>query len=139
MGRSQRQKGKKGELEVVHLARDAGFTDARRAGDAGQVDGDVGPIPGAYLEVRRREQLSIEAWAREVEAEAEARGRGEVPVLIFRTSGQPWRAELPAVDLLELFAERLTAAEADALLLPDSMGSTEAFRVGLTKLRRIAG
>lgn len=102
-----RRKGKGAELEVVHLLQANGWPDARRSGDAGQIDGDIENGPdGMLLEVRRREALRIGEWCREVEAEAVARANGEVPVLAFRQSNQPWRAVLPLTDLLALLAER---------------------------------
>lgn len=98
-GRSSRRKGKAAELEIVHIARAAGFPEARRTGPTGQIRGDIDNVPPLYLEVRRRENLAIPSWAREVEAEAPA---GQIPVVVFRRSQEPWRAVLPFGDLLEL-------------------------------------
>ncbi len=105
MSRSQRVKGKEGELEVAGLAREHGHPDAGRNGDARQVDGDLTGISGAYVEARRRESLRIPAWAREVEAEAEALGTEDIPVVAFRRSREPWRAVVPLDRLFDLLAE----------------------------------
>lgn len=105
MSRSQRVKGKEGELEVASLARECGHHDAGRNGDARQVDGDIAGVDGAYVEVRRRNALRIDAWCREVEAEAAALGVDDLPVVAFRRDREPWRAAVPLDGLLELLAE----------------------------------
>lgn len=102
-GRGSRHKGKSAELEVVHLARAAGFSDAQRTGSAGQIRGDIDGIPGVYVEVRRRETLALPAWCREAEEEAPDL---TLPVVAFRRSHEPWRAALPLAALLELLADR---------------------------------
>lgn len=105
MSRSQRVKGKEGELEVAELARENGHPDAGRNGDARQVDGDIAGVDGAYVEVRRRNALRIPEWAREVEGEAAELGTEDLPVVAFRRDREPWRAVVPLDRLLALLAE----------------------------------
>jgi Holliday junction resolvase len=74
VGKPSRDKGKRGELEVVHILREHGFDDAQRtapmqAADARAITGieypDVSAIAldDLYMEVRRREVANVEAWA----------------------------------------------------------------------------
>jgi hypothetical protein len=105
MSKSQRVKGKAGELEVAALAREQGHPDAGRNGDARQIDGDLTGVDGAYVEVRRRNALRVDAWAREVEAEAKALGTDDLPVVAFRRDREPWRAVVPLDRLLGLLSE----------------------------------
>lgn len=100
MPKKERDKGKRGEREVVELARAAGFRDASRSWQTPQHDGDLGGVPGYYIEVRRREAISVLAWANEVEAKAKE--RGTKPVVAFRRSSEPWRACVPLEDLFDL-------------------------------------
>ena len=85
-GRGSRQKGKVGELDIVHAFQDAGFPEAHRNTIDGQVDGDIAKVPD-YTEVRRRETLAIPAWVRECE---ERCPEGRDWALVFRRSREPW-------------------------------------------------
>ena len=97
-GRSSRQKGYRGEAEVIDLLRGAGHeVDRRGSGDAGD-DIRFRAFPDWYVEVRRRETLAIPAWCREIEAKAE----GKTALLIFRRSREPWRVCLLLNEFLRL-------------------------------------
>ena len=102
MSASERRKGKEGELEVVRLLHEHGWTDAKRSADGrSQVErGDIadGPVD-VHFEVRRRETLNI--WACLAQAEREA-AEGHAPVVAFRRSRSVWYAALPLDILLEL-------------------------------------
>ncbi len=91
-GAMSRSKGKVGERQVVELAKAAGFEDAHRDWMTPQPNGDIGGVPGTYIEVRRRERVDILAWAREAETAAD----DKLPIVAFRTSREPWRACVPA-------------------------------------------
>jgi hypothetical protein len=101
----QRRKGKDGELEVVQLARAAGFHDAARTSNGrSQIGrGDIGGIPGVHVEVRRRETWALRAWLDQAEAEAHEH---DVPVVAFRRNGGAWYAALPLDELLALLRHR---------------------------------
>lgn len=106
MSASQRNKGARGELEVIHLLRDAGWKDARRTSDGRgqQTRGDVtnGPA-GVHIEVKRQERGNVPVWLRQAQADA---GELDVPVVVHRPSRMGWMATLPFEDLLELLALR---------------------------------
>lgn len=97
MGRSQRQKGARGERDLRDLFMAHGFQ-ARRDG---RLDDDlVHDLPGVHVECKRRETLAIPAWLRQTILDA----RGRVPALFFRRSREPWWVVVPADHYLELQA-----------------------------------
>ena len=109
MSRMQRDKGARGEREVVALFRDF-FPEAavqRAAGGTGQESGDLVRVPQAFVSVKRQEILRLPLWIREAEAEVD--GLGLVPVIAYRTNaGGPapeWRGDLPLRDLARIMAE----------------------------------
>ena len=108
MSRRERDKGVRGEREVVALFRETGVAPyAERAGiGTFQLSGDVIGLPGCIVSVKRHEVLRLPAWIREADALAD--GRELVPVVAYRTSqGGPvpeWRGDLPLRDLLRLLA-----------------------------------
>ena len=62
MGKMQRTKGAKGELEFAHLCQEYGYTavhrTAQHCGKTGQA-GDVEGLPGIHIEVKRTESLRL--------------------------------------------------------------------------------
>lgn len=83
MSRASRDKGARGEREVVDLARSCGFPYAERTGWR-QVQEDVADVeiaPGFHFEVKRQETWCLPAWLRQAYAAAR---EGEVPVVAFR-------------------------------------------------------
>ena len=113
MGRAERDKGARGELEVLELIHAAGWTRATRnfaSGAAGNSDIAHGPA-AVVIESKRTERLRLrEAW-RQVAADAHAAGAGILPVLATRWSGTrwetpPWLAITELEELLALLALR---------------------------------
>lgn len=100
-----RRKGKVGELEVVHLAWDAGFEQAKRTSDGKTQTGrgDIGGVPAVYMEVRRREALNVWACLDEITEKA---APSDLPVLAFRRSRSPWYAALALDELFPLLKLR---------------------------------
>lgn len=89
-GRMGRRKGKVAEREVAAILTAYGF-EARR--DGRLADDLQHNIAGVHLEVKRREQLALPAWWRQTQRDAGDR----IPVLLYRRSGEPWHAMMPAV------------------------------------------
>jgi len=105
MSASQRNKGARGELEVVELLKAAGWPRAHRnfgSGSAGGGDIARGP-EGVTIEVKRRQKLDLPGAIRQAE---EGAGERDVPVVAHRRDGERWQATLPLEDLLELLAWR---------------------------------
>lgn len=96
-GLTSRNKGKRGEREVVQLLQaviDAIQTPSekpRLQRNTLQSDGggmDIVGLEGFALEVKYQETLNLEAWWRQTVDQAKGR---LVPVLVYRKSRTPWR------------------------------------------------
>ena len=98
-GRSSKQKGAGGELEVAKLFEAAGWPEARRSGVAGQAEGDLVNTPPFVVEVKRRETLNIPAALRQVQACTPA---DQMSLVVHRSSRQPWLATLELEDFFLL-------------------------------------
>lgn len=101
MSKMSRTKGRTAEREVERLFQDAGFHCDRNIGGRHQVSGDiqVTASPDLAVEVRRRESLRVEAWLAE---HRESTPSHLLPVLITRTSRNPWTVCLALSDFLTL-------------------------------------
>lgn len=94
MGKASREKGKRGEREVVALLESVGYSARRGQQYRGGADSPdvVCPDLPFVVEVKLRASVSdldLATWI----AEAEADAAGAVPPLVlFRTPRQPWRA-----------------------------------------------
>ncbi len=132
MGRSQREKGKLGEREAVHLIReifgiDSAHRTAQRCGKLGMAD--VQAVPGLHIEVKRRRGIHCEAFLKQAETDALA---GEVPVVLMRGDKSPrWMVLLEARTVLPAI-ERLAAAMAVAKASSVEVGSCAAVCGGST-------
>ena len=102
-GRGKRAKGANGERELAKILSDElGFVVKRKLGQARDGGHDI-EIGRFCIEVKRQERLAIEDWCKQVELsvttssqiDAEGSVGSPVPVVIFRRSGQPWRAVVP--------------------------------------------
>lgn len=90
MGKAQRDKGANGEREVVAMLRAHGFPCHRTPNSGGLfIPGDIVGMPRLHLEVKRQERLSLPAWCAQAEAEAP---EDTTPMVVYRSSRQPWRA-----------------------------------------------
>lgn len=96
-----RTKGRTAERQVELAFQAAGFSTDRALGGRTQVAGDI-VVEGVAVEVRRREKQSIEAWAAAHEAETPEH---LTPVLVARTSRNPWRVTMRLDDFLDLLRE----------------------------------
>lgn len=98
---NSRAKGKKGELELVHVLKSHGFENVRRgqqySGSNG--DADVVGIKGLHIEVKRRERTDINAWL--LQSENDARP-DELPCVIHRRNHEEWKTTIWLHDFLTL-------------------------------------
>lgn len=116
MAKRERDKGKRGELEVAHVFKDAGLPADRTAAlQAGSVPGvgdvTVRSLPLLHIESKRCERYELPAWLRQVD---EARLDGQAYVVAFRRSRDSWRAVVDLGWLASVLAEleRLRAMSA---------------------------
>ncbi len=114
MSRAERDKGARGEREVVAIFREY-FPDEtiqRATGGTRQLSGDLVRVPGALVSVKRHEVLRLPLWIREA-GELAARP-SEAVAIAYRTNHDGpvpyWRGDLPLRDLARLLdLARLTA------------------------------
>jgi Holliday junction resolvase len=99
-GKMARNKGAAGERELAAILTDRlGFVVQRKLGQARDGGDDI-QIGKYRIEVKRRERVQIDQWSEQVEQAAQA---ADVPVVIYRRNGQPWRVVVP----LEWFIEQV--------------------------------
>jgi Holliday junction resolvase len=106
MSARERDKGARGERELVELLHAAGWPRAtRNFASGGRGNGDVAGGPqGVVFECKRhRGRLDLPAAMRQAE---QAAGELNVPVVAHRRDGHDWWATLPLSDLLDLLALR---------------------------------
>lgn len=103
-GRASRNKGATAERELATmLSNELGYPIKRKLGQAREGGDDI-QVENYRLEVKRREKLAVESWCKQVEEVAEP---GEWPVVVFRRSGQKWRAVVPIELLIKAMREKL--------------------------------
>ena len=100
MGKMSRDKGKRGEREVVALIKSYGFGARRGQQFKGTNDSPdvLHDIPGVYLEVKFRENFSMNAALNKVCVDAQI---GELPVVFHRRLHEPWRVTADAREFLQ--------------------------------------
>ena len=103
-GRGARNKGAAGEREVAKILTDnLGFVVKRNLSQSRDGADDI-TIQKFRVEVKRQETLAIDKWSTQVEA---CSNPGEVPVVIYRRSGQPWRVCLLLDDFIPMLRDQL--------------------------------
>lgn len=107
-GRMARNKGVRGEQEVVNLAKEYGFPNAARGGPLQAASGsegdyaDVVNVGRLWVESRMRKALNVSGMMAEFLATERS---GFVRAMFHRRDRGPWLATLEAAELLKLEAE----------------------------------
>jgi len=103
MGKSQREKGKRGERELAGLLREYGY-DCRRGqqycGASG--DADVVGLPGIHIECKRVEKLNLLDAVSQAVRDAV---KGLLPAVFHRKDRCEWLVTMRFVDWMELYKE----------------------------------
>ena len=103
-GRGRRNKGAVAERELAALLSEhLGFVVKRNLGQARDGADDL-TVQHFRLEVKRQETLRIDQWSEQVEACAQP---GEIPVLMYRRNGQPWRVCLRLEHFIPMMRDQL--------------------------------
>ena len=90
MGKSQREKGRKAEIEFLKLLGDElGEMLTRNLSQTREGGADCLCVKGWAIEVKRQERLSRRAWWRQACEQAER--LGVQPMLAYRRNREPWR------------------------------------------------
>lgn len=100
MGKTSKDKGKRGEREVANLLKDYGFNGQRGQQFCGKNgDADVIGLDGFHIEVKRTESFRLwDAWE---QSNNDAR-EGEIPTIWHRKNGKEWLVIMGAEDFLKL-------------------------------------
>lgn len=99
---NSKQKGKRGELEVVNIFKKHGFNARRSAqycGNTGEAADITSDLP-YHIEVKHQETLQIDKWWEQATHDAQESGRD--PILVFRKNNQKWRVVMDLEKFLEL-------------------------------------
>lgn len=107
-GRRVRDKGARGELEVVELVRAAGWPNATRNFASGaRGNGDIASGPGlTVIESKYTDHFELRACWAQVTRDAERAGVGYLPVLAHRWTRGTWLGITDLDELLALLALR---------------------------------
>lgn len=101
---NSKQKGKRGELEIVRALKNYGY-DARRTaqycGNTGDA-ADVVGLPGIHIEVKRVERLNLSETMTQAIRDARS---GEAPAVFHRRSNAPWMVTMRLEDWINLYRE----------------------------------
>jgi len=102
-GRSARNKGGRGELEIAHILRDTYGYDTKR-GYVFYHQSDVVGLPGIHMEVKRVERLNISTAMKQALNEANIKRDG-IPTLFHRRNREGWLVTMRLEDWMDLYGE----------------------------------
>lgn len=102
MGKTSRDKGKRGEREVASLLRSYGY-DAHRGVQyhGGKDSPDVVGLPGIHIEVKRTETFRL--WDALSQAKGDAGDK--MPIVVHRKNDCEWVVVQPLNDWIKLYRE----------------------------------
>lgn len=98
-GKRSRDKGKRRELELVHVLNDNGFN--VRRGYVFQHEPDIVGLHGFHIEVKGVENLNVRKALQQSIDDAKKRGDG-IPILAWKKSNEPWTITLLLDDFLDI-------------------------------------
>ena len=107
MSKSQRDKGKRGELEAGKCITTMLGGTCRRTPNSGglAIKGDLHPndnaLEGWHIECKRQEKIALPKWMAQARSDAGARPW----LLVHRRSNEPWHVTLEMDDLLVVLGE----------------------------------
>lgn len=102
MGKTSRDKGKRGEREVASLLRSYGY-DAHRGVQyhGGKDSPDVVGLRGVHIEVKRTESLRLY----DALAQSKADAGDDLPIVVHRRNESEWVVIQPLEDWINLYRE----------------------------------
>ena len=99
MGKMQRDKGKRGEREVVKIMHRLGFPEARRARQSdGAIDPDVAGCDPFWIEVKRRSSIAACRFMDQAVQDVGANPH-RIPIVWMREDGGDWLVVVKSDDL----------------------------------------
>lgn len=103
MGKSERNKGARGEVELAHILRDQYGYEVKR-GMVFLNQSDMIGLSGIHPEVKRVERLNIWEAMRQAVLEAGKRHDG-LPTVFHRRNRSEWLVTMRLVDWIDLYGE----------------------------------
>lgn len=104
MGKSQREKGKRGERELAGILRDYGYGDCKRGvqycGKTGAAD--VVGLPGIHIECKRVEKLNLLEGIEQAKRDSLP---GEFPTVFHRKDRSEWLVTMRLDDWVQIYRE----------------------------------
>jgi len=102
MGKMQRDKGKRGEREVVQVMQSLGWTEARRSRQSdGAVDPDVAGCDPLWIEVKRRKSIAACRFMDQCDEDTK-KDPHRLPLVFMREDGGEWLVTVKADQLFQL-------------------------------------
>lgn len=98
-GKRSRDKGKRRELEFVHILNDRGFN--VRRGYVFQHEPDIVGLEGFHVEVKGVESLNVRKALNQSIEDAEKRKDG-IPIVAWKKSNEPWTVTLLLDDFIQM-------------------------------------
>lgn len=111
MGKFSKDKGKRGELELVSSLRDLGFPDVRRSQQfcGSSSSADLLGVSGVHIEAKRCERLSIyDAYEQAVH---DSEGTEDIPAVFHRRNGKPWLAIMSLEDWAKIYQKYISETQ----------------------------
>lgn len=102
MGRSQQQKGRRGEIELAALLRKNGYDVQPGMAVSYGAEADLVGLDGIHCEVKRCEQLRLSEWMHQAVKDSEKFGDG-LPVVFHRRNREEWSVTMRLSDWLKLY------------------------------------
>lgn len=102
---NSKQKGKRGELELVRKLREYGYTTRRTVqynGKAEEGDADLTGLDGIHIECKRVEKLNICDAMAQAKHDATA---GELPTVFHRKNNCEWLVTMTLEDWIKIYRE----------------------------------
>ena len=103
MGASQRQKGARGERELIKRLDELGCGKGRRTpGSGGQgIPGDLwNVLPEWHIECKRQERINMGAWMEQ--AQEDSAHHNKPWFVAFRRNKEDWHVTLPLTEFIKL-------------------------------------
>ena len=100
---NSKQKGKRGELELVHKLQNYGFNTRRSVQYNGKADGgqaDLVGLPNIHIECKRVEKLNLYDAIAQAKHDAKAE---ELPTVFHRKNDSEWLVTMRLDDWIELY------------------------------------
>lgn len=102
-GKASREKGKRGELSLMHILRDTYGYPVRR-GYVFQHESDLVGLQGIHVECKSVERLNVREAYRQAVDEAQKRKDG-LPVLFHHKAREGWLVTLSLEDFMDMYGE----------------------------------